>query len=144
MASRPATTAPAKPPARGGPLSLDPQGSQQTSEPAPAAPVSRTASIPPAAPTRLTPAPATSGTGGYVVQLSSQRSEADAQASFRSLQAKFPTVLGNRDVMVKRADLGPKGTYFRAVVGPFASSGDAEHFCGSLKAAGGQCLIQKN
>lgn len=143
VASRPAATVPAKPAARGGPLSLDPQASQ-AGEPAQSAPISRTASIPPAAPTRLTPAPAASGTGGYVVQLSSQRSEADAQASFRSLQAKFPTVLGNRDVIVKRADLGPKGTYFRAVVGPFASSGDAEHFCGSLKAAGGQCIIQKN
>ena len=39
--------------------------------------------------------PAASG-GGYAVQVTSQRSEADAQAEFRSLQAKFPTQLGSQ------------------------------------------------
>jgi hypothetical protein len=29
-------------------------------------------------------------------------------------------------------------------VGPFASAGDASQFCGRLKAAGGQCIIQRN
>ena len=32
----------------------------------------------------------------YLVQVSSQRNEADAQASFRALQGKFPAVLGSR------------------------------------------------
>ena len=32
--------------------------------------------------------------GGYLVQVSSQRTEADAQASYRALQGKFPAVLG--------------------------------------------------
>ena len=34
-------------------------------------------------------APASSG-GGYVVQVSSQKNEADAQASYRALQGKYP------------------------------------------------------
>jgi hypothetical protein len=145
VTSRPAVAPATKQAARGGPLSLDPQA--QPEPPAQPAPVSRTASIPPApaagTPTQLAPA-AASTSGGYVVQLSSQRSETDAQASFRSLQAKFPNVLGDREVIIRRADLGQKGTYFRAMVGPFASSGEAEQLCGSLKAAGGQCIIQKN
>ena len=32
----------------------------------------------------------------------------------------------------------------RAMVGPFGSSDEAGRFCSSLKAAGGQCIIQKN
>ncbi|GAB1716131.1 MAG: Sporulation related protein [Nitrobacter sp.] len=89
-------------------------------------------------------APAVAGTGGYLVQISSQRNEADAQASFRALQHKFPSVLGSRSALVKRADLGAKGVYYRAMVGPFGSSEEASRFCGSLKSAGGQCVIQRN
>jgi hypothetical protein len=89
-------------------------------------------------------APTAVSTGGYVVQVSSQRNEADAQASFRVLQGKFPSVLGSRSPLIKRADLGAKGVYYRAMVGPFGSSEEASHFCGSLKSAGGQCVIQRN
>jgi cell division protein FtsN len=85
----------------------------------------------------------TGGAGSYV-QISSQRSEADAQAAFRGLQAKFPTQLGGRQASVHRADLGAKGTYYRAMVGPFANATEAAELCSSLKAAGGQCLIQRN
>jgi hypothetical protein len=113
------------------PLSLMPQ----TAEAAPAAePRTRVATTTPAAPS----------SGGYLVQVSSQRNEADAQASYRVLQGKFPTVLGSRSPLIKRADLGEKGVYYRAMVGPFGSSEEASQFCGSLKTAGGQCVIQRN
>ena len=114
------------------PLSLSPQG-----QPAPAEPRSQVAST--------NPAQAVSGGGaGYVVQVSSQRSEADAQASYRALQGKFPSVLGSRPPVIKRADLGDKGVYYRAMVGPFGSSEEATQVCGNLKTAGGQCVVQKN
>jgi clan AA aspartic protease (TIGR02281 family) len=82
--------------------------------------------------------------GGYVVQVSSQRSEADAHASFRSLQSKYPRVLGDREPIVRRADLSPKGIYYRALIGPFETAADADQFCSDLKGAGGQCIVQKN
>lgn len=82
--------------------------------------------------------------GGYVVQLSAQRSEADAQASYRALQGKFPAVLGSRSPLIKRADLGEKGTFYRAAVGPFATPEEAAQVCGNLKSAGGQCVVQRN
>lgn len=119
-----ATTTPAN-----APMSLSPQ----------AAPTSRTAPNNPAASSALA-----STTGGYVVQISSQRSEADAQASYRALQGKFPSVLGSRAPLIKRADLGEKGIYYRAMVGPFGSPDEASQFCGSLKTAGGQCVVQRN
>ena len=114
------------------PLSLSPQAQS-----APAEPRTQVASTNPA------PA-AVAGGGSYVVQVSSQRSEADAQASYRALQGKFPAVLGSRPPLIKRADLGDKGVYYRAMVGPFASSEEAAHVCGNLKTAGGQCVVQKN
>jgi len=118
------------------------------SQPRPAQPAARGAPASDAA-TRMaaTPPPATTAnaTGsGYVVQISSQRSEADAQAALRSLQEKFPTHFGGRTAVIRRADLGAKGIYYRVVTGPFAAAGEADQFCSSFKAAGGQCIIQRN
>jgi hypothetical protein len=76
--------------------------------------------------------------------VSSQHSEAEVQDSFRALQAKYPDVLGGKQPMIRRADLGTKGIYYRALVGPFASAEEAASMCSSLKAAGGSCLVQKN
>jgi SPOR domain len=84
------------------------------------------------------------GGGGYAVQISSQRSEAEAQTAFRALQVKFPDQLGGRQPMVRRADLGDKGVYYRALVGPFASMEQAAAMCSSLKAAGGTCIVQRD
>ena len=84
------------------------------------------------------------GGGGYMVQVASQKNEADAQASYRALQGKYPAVLGSRSPQIKRADLGDKGVYYRAMVGPFGSPDEASQFCGSLKTAGGQCVVQRN
>jgi hypothetical protein len=81
--------------------------------------------------------------GPYAVQVTSQRSEADAHASYKSLQAQFPSVLGSRQPVIRKADLGDKGTYYRAQI-PFSSQSEASEFCSSLKAAGGQCVVQRN
>jgi cell division septation protein DedD len=95
------------------------------------------------APVQIAPRAPAAG-GGYLVQVSSQRNEADAQASYKALQGKFPSVLGSHSPVIKRADLGEKGVYYRAMVGPFGSPDEASQFCGSLKTAGGQCVVQRN
>jgi hypothetical protein len=120
------------------PLSLMPEGNQPT----PPAEETRTR-VAATNPVQAAPSGG-AASGGYLVQVSSQRNEADAQASYRALQSKFPTVLGSRSPVIKRADLGDKGVYYRAMVGPFGSSDEASQFCGSLKTAGGQCVVQRN
>jgi hypothetical protein len=123
------------------PISLSPQGA----EAAPATePRSRVAAT---NPTQTTPAPASpaaSSGGAFLVQVSSQPSEAVAQSSFRALQSKFPSVLGSQTPVIKRADLGEKGVVYRAMVGPFGSRDEAVQFCEGLKSAGGQCFVPKN
>jgi len=80
-----------------------------------------------------------------MVQISSQKSEAEAQASIKVLQAKYPHLLNGNPPHVTRADLGAKGgVVYRAIVGPFASIGEASSFCTGLKAAGGQCFVPRN
>lgn len=93
-----------------------------------------------------TPAPAApAASGAYAVQVSAQRTEAEAQSSYQALQAKFPSVLGGRSANFRRVDLGEKGgVFYRAQVGSFATSEQAVAFCTELKNAGGQCIVQKN
>jgi cell division protein FtsN len=135
--------APPPPPANA-PLSLSP-GANYAPPPMPAQ-----ASAPPApppvsrAPTRLASAPTASAGGRYLVQVSSQRSEADAEASFRNIQTRYSGVLGGQPHVVRRANLGSRGTYYRAMVGPFATRDQAIQLCSSLKAAGGDCVVQTN
>jgi hypothetical protein len=143
-AAAPAPATPRSPPSAANasanaPLSLVPQGGQ------PAAAADTRTRVAATNPVQTVPAPSGGGsTGGYVVQVSSQKNEADAQASYRALQSKFPTVLGSRAPLIKRADLGDKGVYYRAMVGPFGSQDEATQLCGSLKTAGGQCVVQRN
>ena len=77
------------------------------------------------------------------MQLSSQRSEAEAQSAFRGMQAKYPNLLGGRQPLIHKVELGAKGTYYRAMVGPFAQFRGGGRLCSSLKSAGGQCIVQK-
>lgn len=145
---------PAQPPRNVTPQAAAPAqpAPQQAAQPS-NAPLSLNPNAPaarPAAPARVaaqTPAPAPQSAapsaGGYAVQVSAQRSEAEAQAAFQSLQGKFPTQLGGRQPVIRRVDLGDKGIYYRAMV-MVGSNGEAGELCSSLKAAGGSCIVQRN
>jgi hypothetical protein len=131
-ASHAAHVARAAPPANA-PLSLSPNAEARTAAPA-------------AAPTRFEPRNSTrtsTSSGKYAVQLSSRRSQSEAEAAFRSLKAKFPSQLGSRQSMIRKVDLGKKGIYYRTMVGPFATSDEASKLCSNLKAAGGSCFVQR-
>jgi hypothetical protein len=122
----------AAPPVGNQPLSLAPDGYGHSAAPRPREP----------AVTGIA-AEASSG-GGYAVAVASERSAADAEAVFRSLQAKFPNQLGGREPIVRRTNLGPEGIYYQASIGPFVSMKAAAGVCSKLKAAGESCLVEKN
>jgi hypothetical protein len=125
------------------PLSLGPQGKEQSTDQAGEPPARiRTAAAPASSAARSSSS--TGSSGGLMVQLSSNKSESDALASYRSLQSRFPDELGSRQGVIRRADLGARGVFYRAMVGPFASAQEATHFCTSLKAAGGSCVVPSN
>jgi hypothetical protein len=81
---------------------------------------------------------------GYSVQVSSQRSNADALAAYQILQNKFPSILGDRKPIIYRVELGEHGVFFRAHVGPFRTAEEAGELCRRLRAAGGMCLVQRD
>src|SRR6185295_6543597 len=123
-------------PVANAPLSLAPDANNTAASAAPDSfpppPSQPRAAAPP--PTRIASAPA-SGGGSYLVQVSSQKSEADAESAYRGIKSKYSSVLGSHPHTVRRADLGAKGVYYRAMVGPFGSREEAVQLCSSLKQA---------
>jgi cell division septation protein DedD len=77
---------------------------------------------------------------GMMVQVSSQKSEDAARATYRDLQARYKGIIGTYEPNIQRADLGDRGVYYRVRVGPFASA-DAQRLCDALKGAGGDCVL---
>ncbi len=115
-------------------------------EPPAAAPVSPDTKAPvevAAAPTEPSADPAPVPAEGHYVQLSSQRDEAQAAASLASLQSRYASILGGLNPDIQRADLGAKGIYYRARVGPFPTRPEAIEVCEKLKAAGSTCIVTR-
>jgi SPOR domain len=93
----------------------------------------------PPAPARAAPRASESG---WVVQLSAQKTEAEAQAAFRTAQAKY-SVLGGYQPLIRKKDRGDRGVFYGAQVGPFPHE-EANQLCDSLKSAGSDCFVIKN
>jgi sporulation related protein len=132
---RVAAQAPAAP-AANAPLSLAPQGFPNTAAPAPPPHTTAVASTGPAVERN-------GGGSGYYVQVSAQKSEDEAKSSFRGIQARHASLLGGQHPVIRRKDLGSKGVFYGAQVGPFSREA-AVKLCEDLKAAGQSCMIQKN
>ena len=94
----------------------------------------------PAAPARATPR--TGESGMWVVQLSAEKTEAEAQSAFRVTQTKY-SVLGSYQPLIRKKDQGERGVFYAAQVGPLARD-EASQLCETLKSAGGSCYIQRN
>jgi hypothetical protein len=141
-ATLPRASAPASP---NPPLALVPQDGG--TNPAAARPTRpQLAAVPPRPEANPTPRPQATNApegGGYYVQVSAQKTEGEAQASFRNIQAKYASVLSGRQPVIRRKDLGSKGIFYGAQVGPLSRE-DAIQLCDSLKSAGGSCMLQRN
>jgi len=96
------------------------------------------------APERDPPRGESDAAGGYLVQLSSQRSDEAAQTTAKALERKHSSMFDGRKPFIRRSDLGARGVYFRVLVGTFTRVDEANQFCSRLKKAGGDCLVQKN
>jgi hypothetical protein len=99
-------------------------------------PPSRSTAPPPPA-RNAPPAPAArSGPTGYVAVLSSQRSSMEALKAFADLQQRYGGVLQGKTPTVQEANLGAKGVWYRAVVGPPGSRAAAASLCTQMRASG--------
>jgi hypothetical protein len=92
--------------------------------------------------TAARPAPAVSNRS-YVVQVAARKSQTDALAAFADIQQKYPKLLSGYRPIIKKADLGSKGVWYRLNVGPVKNKKVASNLCSSLKGAGMRsCIIR--
>lgn len=142
LAAQPTPVAPATRPIApaGAPLALAPQTAPLAPAPIPGQVQPRLAATP-TPPAAVAPPSAGAASGEFMVQLSSQKSEAEAQRAISQLQARYAALSG-RSMDVQRADLGAKGVYYR-VRAAGGSQEQAASLCGQVKAAGGDCMVTK-
>ena len=114
-----------------------PSWSSQVSTPSPAR---RTAAAPQAAAPAAAPRTTTGG-GGYRIQLAALRSDAEAQATWKRLQAKHGALLGSYQPNIVKTDLGGLGTFYRVQLGPFADKAATQQLCRNFKSGGLDCFL---
>jgi hypothetical protein len=135
-----------------GPTAPPPAGPNAPLSLAPDAPPEAAPAPPPQQPQRHTtavapPPPAversSGGGSGYYVQVSAYKSEDEAKSSFRGISARHSGLLGGQQLVVRRKDLGSKGVWYGAQVGPFSREAAAK-LCKDLEAAGQSCMAEKH
>ena len=116
-----------------GPMSLSPQGQ----------PIDSGTQLASTNPAQIAPSAPPAASGGYLVSITSQPSEAESQAAFRAMQDKYPSVLGSQSPVIARATTKTGATTYRAGLS-FPTHDEAAKFCKSYETAGGQCWVVKN
>jgi cell division septation protein DedD len=135
----PPAAAPAPPPKKV--VAAVPKPVVKTTPPPATAPIEATA--PPAQlGTKVAAAPAATG-GAYVLQIGAYKSEAEADAAWKTYSSKHAGTLSGYSKDVKQVDLGAKGTWYRLRVGSFADKNAAAALCAKLTADGGACFPAK-
>jgi len=89
----------------------------------------------------LAPAPSFVADGPYVAQLAALQSEAAVDQAWRRLASRAPDLFGAARLDVERADLGPRGVYFRVRAGYFADRANATRFCDRIRQMGQDCIV---
>lgn len=79
----------------------------------------------------------------WVIQLLGDTSQPAILAAYRRLQTQYRTVLGDHEPLVVRSPIGRSGYWYRVRIAA-NSRPDAEKLCTSLRAKGGNCLVQHN
>jgi len=107
---------------------------------APPAPAAATGAPRPLGGQMAAAAPAAMTSGAYVLQIGSYKSQADAEAAWKSYKARHAGLLSGYSDNIQQADLGEKGTWYRLRIGGFSDKEVATALCDRLKADGGACI----
>jgi len=92
-------------------------------------------------PPQLPAAPRFVSNGPYVAQLAALQSEAAVDQSWRRLSSRAPQLFASARLDVERADLGPRGIYYRVRAGYFADRDNAARFCDRIRQMGQDCIV---
>jgi len=127
-----------------------PPASRQASAPPPAAAPAATVAtgaprtLPGIAAATAPPAAKPAASGSYVLQIAAFKSQAEADAAWKTYKARHSALLSGYGSDVQKAELGEKGTWYRLRIAGFADRDVAAALCDRLKAdGGGGCIVGK-
>ncbi len=121
-------------------------GMSRTGDKAPplpkAKPVAAVAAVPSqtVAPSRAV-VPSQANDSGFIVHLSSMRSQSSAHRQWEELQRTYPRYLRKLKISVQKVDLGERGVFYRVLAGPFPDKRTAQQVCSGLMAQKQYCTI---
>ncbi|MBT6441382.1 MAG: hypothetical protein HOK61_03065 [Alphaproteobacteria bacterium] len=120
------------------------EASSEQPAPVEPAPAIEAQAEPEAEPAKPTTASSAAIADNFRVQFASARSEDGAESEWRKLQGRQSELLAGLNLRVVQADLGDKGVWYRARIGPFSDRASAGGLCDSLKKVGVDCFVAKN
>lgn len=125
------------------PIQLAPNSSAQEQD-TQTVPQNRPNSNTPTVPRNTTVAslgPTTTTSGNYVVQVASHKTPEEAQGAWTNLRQQYAAIFNGRNADIRKVDLGDRGTFYRAMVGPM-NRDQANALCQNLKTQGAGCIVQ--
>lgn len=86
-------------------------------------------------------APAFAANGPFVAQIAALQSQDAVAPAWRRLSSRAPQLFRAARLDVERADLGPRGIYYRVRAGYFTDRANADRFCDRIKQMGQDCIV---
>jgi sporulation related protein len=91
---------------------------------------------------RATAVPEAQGKAGYLrIQIAAVRTQAEAQALAAKVMRQHASTIAKREPQIDQTVMGNMGSFYRVLIGPFASPQETQSICAKLKGTGLDCLV---
>jgi SPOR domain len=82
--------------------------------------------------------------GALRIQIAAVRTQAEAQALATKVMREHAATLAKREPQIDQTIMGNMGSFYRVLIGPFASAQETQSVCAKLKGTGLDCLVTAN
>ena len=119
------------------------QDQDVSDSPLPAKPDAQPEPVATTAPTTTTsPTATTSATkGSYAIHLVSMRTMESANTAWATLRKRYPSLLADKDLVVREIDLGDQGLFVRVLAAPYEDATSAGDACATLEPQDQYCDV---
>lgn len=79
--------------------------------------------------------------GQFRIQIAAVRNQAEAKALAGKVMREHAAMLAAHEAQIDQTVMGNMGSFYRVLIGPFASAQETQGVCAKLKGAGLDCLV---
>jgi hypothetical protein len=81
------------------------------------------------------------GSGHFRIQIAAVRTQAEAKALVARVLREHAAALAAHEPQIDQTVMGNMGSFYRVLLGPFASAQETQNLCAKLKGSGLDCLV---